>query len=335
MKIQKLAIDLGTVNSLVLAQGRGIIVQEPTVVAYMKDSKKIIAVGSEAKKMIGKNPQNIIVKRPLRQGVIASYKLTEALLKRFINLSVGKFNIFKPEIMLSVPAGLTSVEERAVIKAARGAGGSKIALIPEPIAAAVGANMPINMSGGNMIINMGGGTVEVAVISMNGLVTFESKRVSGDAIDEIIKKYLKQKHNLLIGEQMAEKVKMTIGSAIDISDPKKMAVRGNDSISGQPTVVEISSNDLLESIKTVLQEMVVSIKKVIEKTPPELTSDIIERGIVLSGGTSLLYGIDKFFTNVLGVSCHVVENPLTSVVEGVNLILESPCEYEGSIKYET
>jgi rod shape-determining protein MreB and related proteins len=329
----KVAIDLGTVNSLVQIEGKGIVLREPTVIAYSRDSKKVIAVGSSAKDMIGRNPQGIVVKRPLRQGVIASYKLTEALLRYLLVSTIGRFSFFRPDLMISVPAGLTSVEERAVVKAGRGAGAGRVGLIPEPIAASIGAGLPVGLSGGNMIINMGGGTVEAAVVSMHGLVTFESKRVSGDAIDTEIKKFLKNKYQLLVGDQMVEKIKMGIGCAIELDVPYEMPIRGNNLVSGQPEIVRITSNDLLEPIRVVLREIIQSVKNVLETTPPELTADIIDRGISLSGGTSLLREIDSYFTEALGVSCHLVENPLTAVVEGVGKVLENPKDYMGVVKY--
>jgi len=330
--MKRIAIDLGTANSLVLIQGKGIVLREPTVLAYSRITKKIVAVGKVAKEMIGKNPEGIIVRRPMNQGVIASYKLTEKFLKYLISSAFGKFNFIKPEIMISVPAGLTSVEERAVIRAVRGAGAGKVGLIPEPIAAAIGAGLPVSHSGGNMIINMGGGTVEVAVISINGLVTYESKRMSGDAIDLAIKKFLKSKYKLLVGDQVVEKIKIGIGCAIELDVPYEIPVRGNNIVSGQPEVIKLNSNDLHDPIKQVLREITYSVKAVLENTPPELTADIIDRGIALSGGTSLLKEIDTFFTQALGVSTHLVENPLTAVVEGISKILEYPERYEGVVK---
>lgn len=333
MAITKLAIDLGTVNSLVLAEGRGIVLREPTVVSYSRDTKRIVAIGAKAKEMIGKNPMGIVVKRPLKQGVIASYKLTEALLKYLISSSIGRFSFFRPDVIVSVPAGLTSVEERAVVKAAKGGGAGKVGLIPEPIAASIGAGLPVGMSGGNMIINMGGGTVETAVISLNGLVNFESKRLSGDAIDMEIKKYLKSEYQLLVGDQMIERIKMGIGCAINLDVPYEMPIRGNNVVNGQPVSIRLTSNDLLDPVRTVLREIIQSVKNVLEKTPPELTADIIDRGIYLSGGTSLLREVDTYFTEALGVSCHLVDNPLTAVVEGIGKILTNPQNYPEVVKF--
>lgn len=330
---KRIAIDLGTANSLVIVEGKGIVVREPTVVAYSQNDGKIVAVGHEAKAMLGKAPRDIIVRRPLKQGVIASYKLTKALLNALIKQALGRFIFIKPEVMVSVPAGLTSVEERAVMEAVSSVGASKIYLIPEPIAAAVGAKLPISSSTGNMIVNMGGGTAEIAVISLNGLVRFESKRLAGDALNEAIANYLKKKYKLFIGEQMAEEVKITLGSAMEVENPEIMEVRGSDTTTGQPRIIEINSNDIVPPIKEVLSEIIVSIKSVLEDTPPELSSDIIDRGIVLSGGTALIKNIDILFTKSLDIPAHVVENPLTAVVEGVEESLINVEILKRSLKY--
>ncbi len=314
---QRIAIDLGTANSLVFLEGKGIVLNEPTVLAYSVKDRKVIAVGTNAKQMIGKSPRGIEVKRPLKQGVIASYKFTQALLRYLIRTSLGRYRIFKPDVMIAVPAGLTSVEERAVMEAARTAGVSKVYLLPEPLAAAIGAHIPISSSEGNMIINMGGGTSEIAVISLNGLVQYESKRLAGDAINQTLQAFLKKKYNLEVGELMAEQVKINIGAAIPLDNPIGMLVRGRNTITGQPYGIELSSNEIMLPITSVLNEIIASVKNVLEKTPPELASDIVDRGVVLSGGTALIRGIDNFFADALGVPAHVVENPLTAVVEGV------------------
>lgn len=333
MAIKRVAIDLGTANSLVIVQGRGIVVSEPTVVAYSAVDNKVLSIGHEAKDMIGKSPDNIIVKRPLKKGVIASFKLTKALLQILLTKALGKIWFWGPEVMISVPAGLTSVEERAVIDAGKSAGASKIYLIPEPIAAAIGAKMPIGTSSGNMIVNMGGGTAEIAVISLNGLVKYQSKRVSGDAINNEIMTYMRRKFGMLVGEQMAEKVKIDIGSAIEMEEPIYMDVRGSDVQSGMPKSVKLCSNDFVEPIKSVLTEIIVAVKSVLEVTPPELASDIIDRGIVLSGGTALIRNIEILFTQALGVPAHVVDNPLTVVVEGVSEALNHLDILKRSLKY--
>src|SRR3989344_3267472 len=274
---RKVAIDLGTANSILAIQGKGIVVREPTVVTISLPDKRILAIGGEAKEMLGKVPGDIVARRPIRQGVIASYQLTEAFIRSLINKALGKIRFFKPDVMISVPAGITSVEERAVIEAAAQSWAGKIYLIPEPIAAAIGAKLPISTSAGNMIVNMGGGTSEIAVISMNGIVCFESKRVAGDSLNEAIVNYLRRRYNLFIGEQMAEKIKMQIGSAVLMDNPLQMDIRGRDVASGMPISIEINSNDIVEPLKAVLNQIITSIKNVLENTPPELASDIIDR----------------------------------------------------------
>lgn len=317
MKGRRLAIDLGTANFLVAVEGKGIVLNEPTVVAVDMDSKRVLAVGKSAKQMLGKVPGNIIARKPMKQGVIASYKLTEALISSMLNQAIGSTRFFKPEVMISVPAGITSVEQRAVIEAAITAGAGKVYLVPEPIAAAIGAQLPVSSSAGNMIVNMGGGTSEIAIISMNGIVTYESKRVAGDAINDSIINHVRKKYNLTIGEQMAEQIKIDIGSAKLMDEPLEKHVRGRDMSTGLPHSVHLTSNDFVEPITAVLNQILNSIKNVLEKTPPELSSDIIDRGIVLSGGTSLLRGIDEIFTNAIGVPFHVVDNPQEAVIRGI------------------
>jgi rod shape-determining protein MreB len=314
---KKIAIDLGTANFLVAVEGKGIILNEPTVVAIDMDTKKVLAVGTNAKQMLGKVPGNIIARRPLKQGVIASYKLTEALISAMLAKALGRTRFFKPEVMISVPAGITSVEQRAVIEAAVTAGAGKVYLVPEPIAAAIGAQLPVSSSAGNMIVNMGGGTSEIAIISMNGIVTYESKRVAGDTINDAIINFVRKKYSLAIGEQMAEQIKIDIGSAKMMDKPLEKHVRGRDVTTGLPHSIHLTSNDFVEPINQVLNQILASIKNVLEKTPPELSSDIIDRGIVLSGGTSLLRNIDDLFTNAIGVPFHTVENPQECVINGI------------------
>jgi rod shape-determining protein MreB len=254
--------------------------------------------------------------------VIASYKLTEALLKALVYKTVGRSRFFKPEIMISVPAGLTSVEERAVVEAAISAGAGKVYLIPEPIAAGIGAELPISSSAGNMIINMGGGTSEIAVMSLNGIVTFQSLRIAGDAINEAIVSYVRRQYNLLIGEQMAEKIKMNIGSAIETQNPAEMEIRGRDVNSSLPIALVINSNQTVPAIRSVLKKVIRAVRDVLENTPPELASDIIDRGMVLSGGTAALNNIDEFFTQETGVPAHVVDEPILAVIKGLGKALD-------------
>jgi rod shape-determining protein MreB len=322
MFVKRIGLDLGTSNTLVFVEGKGILINEPTVVAVSVEDRKILAVGQEAKEMIGKVPENIIAKRPLRDGVIASYRLTESLLKYFINKAIGGVRLFKPEVMISVPAGITTVEERAVIEAAVSAGAGSVFLLPEPIAASIGAKLPIDTSAGNMIVNMGGGTSEIAVISMNGIVSFDSVRISGDALNESLGNYIRKEKGLLIGEQMAEKIKITIGSAIQMERPLKMEIKGRDASSGMPKSMIVSSNDIVDAFSPVLKQILSAIRGVLEKTPPELASDVIDRGMVLSGGTALLRGIDDLFTKAIGVPAHVVDEPLFCVVKGTGEALK-------------
>jgi rod shape-determining protein MreB len=267
--------------------------------------------------MLGKVPVDIEARRPIRQGVIASYKLTEMIISHLMQKVLGKVRFFKPEVMISVPAGITSVEERAVIEACVQAGAGKVFLIPEPIAAAIGANMPISGSAGNMIISMGGGTSEIAVMSMNGIVTYESKRLAGDALNEAMINFIRKKTGLVIGEQMAERIKIEIGSAVPVQEELTMEVRGRDGTTGMPTSIELKTNDVVDGFKPVLSEIIASIKEVLERTPPELSSDIIDRGMVLTGGTAMLRNIDDLFTKATGVSAHVVEEPELAVIRGI------------------
>ena len=319
---KRVGIDLGTANSIVFLEGQGVVLMEPTVVALDVSNYTVIAVGQEAKEMIGKTPDNIVAKRPLRNGVIADSRVTEALLKYFLRKALGRSAFFKPEVVISVPAGITSVEKRAVLKAGMGAGIGKMHLIPEPLAAAIGAGLPIHTSSGNMIVNMGGGTAEIAVISLNGIVEFSSLRVSGDALNESIIAYMRKTHGLLIGEQTAEQIKINIGSAIKVARPKSMKIKGRDSTGGMPRSITIDSNEVAEALKVPLTQIIHAIKSVLEKTPPELSADIIDRGMVMSGGTSMLSGLDTLLTKATGVAAHVAEEPIYCVAKGTGASLE-------------
>ncbi|MDD4382270.1 MAG: rod shape-determining protein [Candidatus Dojkabacteria bacterium] len=322
MLSKRLGIDLGTANSVVFVEGEGIVLIEPTVVAIDVDKYTVLAVGDEAKEMIGKTPDNIIAKRPLRNGVIADSRVTEALLRHFFDKALGKSRFFKPDVVISVPAGITSVEERAVLKAANAVGARNITLLPEPLLAALGADLPIKTSSGNMIINMGGGTTEVAVMSLDGIVEYESLRVAGDAINDAIISYMRKRKGLLIGEQTAEKVKIKIGSALEVKNPKEMEVRGRDVGAGMPKSITIDSNDVAKAVERPLRLIIKSIQSVLEKTPPELSADIIDRGMVMSGGTALLRNLDKLFTRATGVPALVAEDPEFCVVKGTGIALE-------------
>ena len=319
---KKLGIDLGTANSVIFVQGEGVVLTEPTVVAIDLDTRTVIAVGTKAKQMIGKTPENIVARRPLREGVIADSRITEALLRYFYDRALGKSRLIKPDVVISVPAGITSVEERAVHKAANAVGSRTVTLLPEPLLAALGAGLPIHTSSGNMIVNMGGGTSEVGVMSLDGIVEYESIRVGGDALNEYIISYMKKKKGILIGEQSAENIKIKIGSAVEVRDPKEMEVRGRDVGAGMPKSIMVDSNDIAKAIEFPLKRIISAIKTVLEKTPPELSADIIERGMVMSGGTAKLRNLDKLFSRATGVPCHVADDPLLCVVKGTGIALE-------------
>lgn len=327
---KRLGIDLGTANSLVYLVGQGVVLNEPTVVAVGVDDGSVVAVGNEAKAMLGRTPGNITASRPMREGVIADYEVTEAMLRYFIDKVCGSSRIFKPEVMICVPAGVTQVERRAVLDATLSAGARVAYLIDEPLAAAIGAKIPIANPTGNMIVDIGGGSTEAAVISLGGVVTHRSARVAGNKIDEAIQFYIKKKHNLLIGENTAEEIKINIGSAT-LSENKVMEVRGRDGASGLPRMVNISSAEVTEAITPVLNQIVTALKGVLEETPPELASDIIDRGIVLSGGTSLLKNFDKLLTQTLGVPAHVADDPLFCVVKGCGIAMENIDLYRKSV----
>jgi len=319
---KKIGIDLGTANSIVFVQGEGISFVEPTVVAIDVNTFKVISVGSEAKKMIGKTPDNIVAKRPLKNGVIADSRVTEALLKYFLNKALGKTRFLKPDVVISVPAGITTVEQRAVVKAATNAGARQITMLPEPLLAALGAGLPIETSSGNMIVNLGGGTAEIAVMSLDGIVEYDSLRIAGDAINEAIINYMKKKKGVLIGEQTAENIKIRIGSAIETKNPKSMEVRGRDFGAGLPKAITVDSNDIAAAVKRPLLSIINSIKGVLERTPPELSADIMDRGITMSGGTSKLRNLDKLFAKAIGVPAYVADEPMYCVVKGTGIALE-------------
>ncbi len=319
---KRLAMDLGTANTLVYVQGKGVVVQEPTVVAIDAYDMQIIAVGNEAKYMLGKTSDRIIMKRPLRSGVIASSKITIKLLSYFIRRALGPVRFFKPEVMISTPYGITSVEKRAVLKATMETGASKVYLIPEPLAAALGVGLPVHESFGSMIVNIGGGTTEIAVISLNGIVIADSLRLAGDNLNSAIMSYARRNKGLIIGEQMAERIKIEIGSSIYVENPLKMEVSGREIGSGLPRTVEFTSNDVVDAVSGVLKEMITAIKKVLEKTPPELAADIKEFGIALSGGSSLLRNLDRLIMEVLEVPVFVADDPLHAVVRGTAYALD-------------
>ncbi len=317
----KIGIDLGTANVLVYVEGKGIVIQEPSVVA-VSDDNRIVAVGEEAREMIGRTPGNIHAIRPMKDGVIADYVITEAMLTHFIGKVRGRASFRKPDVMISVPAGVTSVEKRAVRDAALKAGARAAYLIEEPLAAAIGANVPISGPSGNMIIDIGGGTSEIAVIALGGIVVSHSLRVGGNRFDEAIATYIRKKYNLMVGERTAEDVKIQIGTALPLERELQMEVRGRDLIAGLPRTIPITSSEVMEAIESPLQQLVAAVRLVLEQTPPELSSDIIDKGMVMSGGGALLRNIDKLLTQVTGVPCHVAENALNCVALGTGLALE-------------
>jgi len=328
---KKIAIDLGTANSLVYVVGQGIVLEEPTVVAVSLDDGKVLAVGKEAQSMLGRTPGNIKASKPMRDGVIADYAVTEAMLKYFLR-RVGGFGMFKPEVMICVPAGVTQVERRAVLGATMAAGARNAYLIEEPLAAAIGAGVPIAEPSGNMILDMGGGASEAAVISLGGVVTFKSVRVAGNKLDEAIARFVRRKHNLVIGETTAEGVKVKIGTAMPSSKEEKMEVTGRDSITGLPRQVEISSYEVFESLREPLGKIIGMIKTVMEEVPPELSSDIIDKGIVMSGGTAQLRGFDRLITQETGVPAFVAEDPQRCVIKGIGIAIENLDIYSRSLK---
>ena len=315
----KIGIDLGTANILVYVKGRGIVTREPSVVA-VSDDNHIVAVGEEAREMIGRTPGNITAIRPMKDGVIADYVITEAMLRYFIRKAGRAFT--KPDVMISVPSGVTSVEKRAVRDAALKAGAREAYLIEEPLAAAIGANVPISGPSGNLIIDIGGGTSEIAVISLGGIVVSRSVRVGGNRFDEAIANYVRKKYNVMIGDRTAEDVKIQIGTALPLERELHMEVRGRDLIAGLPRTVPLTSSEVMEALEQPLQQIVGAVRGVLEETPPELSSDIIDKGMVMTGGGSLLRNIDKLLTQVTGVPCHVAENALNCVALGTGLALE-------------
>lgn len=331
MLAKKIGIDLGTTNTLVFVPSKGIVLNEPSVVAISILDNKIIAVGNEAKEMIGRAPDSIIVSRPLREGVIADYRITEAMLRYFITKSVGKMNFFKPEVLVSVPAGITSTERRAVIEATINAGAKTAILVKEPVLAAIGAKIPINSPIGNLILNIGGGTTDVAVVSLGGIVSSASTRVGGNRIDQAIVEYVKKKHGLAIGERSAELIKIAIGSAVRQSTQEKINVRGRDLSSGYPKTIELTTNEISDAIQEQLKEIVQTVKKVLQDTPPELCSDIIEKGIIISGGGALLKNIDTLITHVTGVPARIADEPLLCVARGTGVVLGSLDVYKKNI----
>lgn len=317
-----LGIDLGTANSLVWKVGKGLVLEEPTVVAVSLKDRRVLAVGQDAREMLGRTPIGIVATRPMKDGVIADYAVTEAMLRYFIQRAMGKNMLQKPDVMVCVAAGCTQVERRAVLSATVSAGARNAYLIDEPLAAAIGAEVPIAEASGNMILDIGGGAAEAAVISLGGIVAVKSVRVGGNRIDEAIMDWCRRKYGLIIGEQTAESVKISIGSAMDIRERLAMQVKGRDSINGLPKEIELGSNDVTSAIARPIQQIIRMVKDVLEEVPPELASDIIDKGILMSGGTSQLKNFDRLMTQETGVPCQVAEEPQLNVVRGAGKALE-------------
>jgi len=331
MFIKKVAIDLGTTNILVYVPKRGIVVNEPSVVAISQEDKKVLAVGAEAKDMIGRTPDTIVAARPLKDGVIADYHTTEAMLRYFINKALGGVRFFRPEVMIAVPAGITSTERRAVIDAAMAAGARAAYIIKEPIVAAIGADIPIGSASGHMVIDIGGGTAEIAVIALGGIVSSGSVRIGGTRFDQSIMEYVRRKYSLAIGERTAEQIKIEIGSAMYMDKPLTMEIKGRDVISGLPRIITISSDDTIEALQHDMEGLIEAVKEVLHKTPPELSADVMDKGIIMTGGSSLLRNLDELISQATGVPCYVADEPLLCVAKGTGIALENLEAYKRSI----
>jgi rod shape-determining protein MreB len=331
MFAKKLGIDLGTTTVLVYMPKKGIIIHEPSVVAISVLDKKVLAVGKEAKEMIGRTPDTIIAKRPLKDGVIADYRTTEAMLRYFINKALGGMRLFRVEVMVAVPGGITSTERRAVIDATISAGAKAAYIIKEPVVAAIGADIPIGSPSGHMIVDIGGGTSEIAIISLGGIVASSSIRIGGNKLDAAIMEHIRRKYGLAIGERTAEDIKIRIGSALYLEDKLDMQVKGRDMVSGLPRVISITSDDVTDAIQHELQGMIEAIKDVLHHTPPELSADVMEKGMVLSGGTAQLRNLEKLFAEATGVPAFVAQDPQMCVARGTGIALENLESYKRSI----
>jgi len=331
MFIPKIGIDLGTTTVLVYAPKRGIIINEPSVVAVSAIDKKILAVGTEARDMLGRTPDTIVAYRPLKDGVIANYRMTEAMLRYFINKALGGARLFRPEVMVAVPGGITSTERRAVVDATIRAGARAAYVIKEPIVAAIGADIPIGSPSGHMIIDLGGGTMEAAVISLGGIVSSASVRIGGNKLDAAIQEFIRRKYGLAIGERTAEDVKINIGSAMYVDDKLTMEVKGRDMVTGLPRLITVTSDDVTEAIQHELTGMIAALKEVLNNTPPELSADVMEKGMILSGGTAQLRNLAGLFSQATGVPAYVADEPWTCVVRGTGIALENLASYKRSI----
>jgi len=328
---KKLGIDLGTANTLVFLPGRGVVLNEPSVVAVSEQDNQILAVGNDAKDMIGKTPDSIIAYRPMKDGVIADYRVTEAMLRYFINKALGKWNIWKPEVMISVPAGVTSTERRAVIEAAIKAGAKNAYVVKEPILAAIGAGISIQEAVGHMIVDIGGGTTDVAVISLGGIVACTSVKCAGNKLDAAITDYIKKTYNLAIGDKTAEEIKIQVGSAVPVEEELTMTIKGRDFLTGLPRAVEIKTNEIVKAISKELRDMVKAIKDVLQETPPELASDIIDNGIIMTGGSSMLRNLPELVFRRTGVKAVLADDALYCVVKGTGIALDHLDTYKKTI----
>ncbi len=331
MFVTKIGIDLGTCNSLVWIPKKGVVLREPSVVAVSLYNNTILATGQAAKEMMGRTPDTVRVYRPLREGVIADFRITLAMIRYFLKRVVPKYQFLKPEILVAVPAGITSTERRAVIEATLGAGAKAAYVAKEPILAAIGAGIPIHSSSGHMIVDIGGGTAEAAVISLGGIVVSTSLRTAGDKLDQAVSDYLKKKYNLAVGETTAEEIKIAIGCALPQKTETTMEIRGRDLALGLPRTVKISSNEVLQALTEPLEDIVQMIKLLLRDTPPELSADIMDKGIILSGGGALLKNLDQMISQSLGVPCFVADDPLTCVVRGTGVVLDNLEVYKRSI----
>jgi rod shape-determining protein MreB len=331
MFIPKIGIDLGTATVLVYVPRRGIIINEPSVVAVTTADRRVMAVGAEAKEMVGRTPDSIIAYRPLKDGVIANYRMTEAMLRYFINKAMGGARLFRPEVMVAVPGGITSTERRAVVDATKRAGARAAYIIKEPIVAAIGADIPIGSASGHMIIDIGGGTMEAAVISLGGIVASASVRIGGNKIDAAIQEHVRRKYGLAIGERTAEEIKIQIGSAMYLEDKLTWEIKGRDMVTGLPRIITVTSDDVTDSIQHELTGLIAAVKEVLNATPPELSADIMDKGMVLSGGTSQLRNIAELFSQATGVPAFVADDPQLCVAKGTGIALENLASYKRAI----
>lgn len=331
MILKRLGIDLGTTNILIYIPEKGIVVNEPSVVALDASNNQVMAIGREAKEMLGRTPDSIIAAHPLKDGVIANFNITKAMLRHYINKLGGRIRLFRPDIMVAIPAGVTSTEKRAVIDACIAAGAKNAYVIKEPIAAALGAGIPIASSSGNMIIDIGGGTSEIAVIALGDIVASTSVRVGGNKMDLAISSYIRKKYNLVVGEATAEKIKIKVGAALPLKKELKMEVSGCNTITGLPESLMISSSDVVIGVREVLQEIIAAVKTVLQNTPPELASDVMDKGIVMTGGGSQLRQLDQMLTKITGVPCQTAEDPLLCVAKGTGIAVDNLDSFKKSV----